>query len=221
VVKPVKPLEGKPWVWRAHFLEWHTDADSNLLSRGFHVAYVNTNDMFGAPAAMQIWNAFHAYMVSKGFAERVALEGVSRGGLYIYNWSKRNPLKVACIYAEAQQTIEQFYGINTTAVKATTPESASAHDRGRYNANRILDYLQQQYPNQKVIALTLKDICTNKNGIPCWGIFGLTYLGKPYSVSSVHRIKSDKTNQLSKVAINELGHSLGIPHCKSGNPCLM
>jgi hypothetical protein len=85
--------------------------------------------MFGAPAAMQIWNAFHAYMVSKGFAERVALEGVSRGGLYVYNWPKRNPLKVACIYAEAQQTIEQFYGINTNVVKATMPESASAHDR--------------------------------------------------------------------------------------------
>jgi len=101
VVKPIKPLEGKPWVWRAHFPEWHTDVDSILLSRGFHIAYVNTNDMFGAPAAMQIWNAFHAYMVSKGFAERVALEGVSRGGLYVYNWAKRNPLKVACIYAEA------------------------------------------------------------------------------------------------------------------------
>lgn len=101
VVKPMKPLEGKPWVWRAHFPEWHTDADSILLSRGFHIAYVNTNDMFGAPAAMQVWNAFHAYMVSKGFAERVALEGVSRGGLYVYNWAKRNPLKVACIYAEA------------------------------------------------------------------------------------------------------------------------
>ncbi len=101
VVAPIKSLEGKPWVWRAHFPEWHTDADSILLSRGFHIAYVNTNDMFGAPAAMQVWNAFHAYMVSKGFAERVALEGVSRGGLYVYNWAKRNPLKVACIYAEA------------------------------------------------------------------------------------------------------------------------
>jgi murein DD-endopeptidase MepM/ murein hydrolase activator NlpD len=122
---------------------------------------------------------------------------------------------------QVQQTIEQFYGIKTTVVKATMPEAASAHDRGRYKANRILDYLQQQYPNQKVIALTSKDICTNLNGQPCWGIFGLNYLGKPYSVSSVNRIKSDKTNLLSKVAIHEVGHSLGIPHCKSGNPCLM
>ncbi|MFN5021039.1 MAG: GDSL-type esterase/lipase family protein, partial [bacterium] len=101
IVKPIKPLEGKPWVWRAHFPEWHTDVDSILLTRGFHIAYVNTNDMYGSPRAMQVWNAFHAFMVKDGFAEKVVLEGVSRGGLYVYNWAKRNPLKVACIYAEA------------------------------------------------------------------------------------------------------------------------
>ncbi len=101
VVKPNNSLEGKPWVWRAHFPEWHTDVDSILLSRGFHIAYVNTNDMYGSPRAMQVWDAFHAFMVKDGFAEKVVLEGVSRGGLYVYNWAKRNPLKVACIYAEA------------------------------------------------------------------------------------------------------------------------
>ena len=26
---------------------------------------------------------------------------------------------------------------------------------------------------------------------------------------------------LSKVAIHEVGHGLGLPHCKSGNLCLM
>ena len=122
---------------------------------------------------------------------------------------------------QVQQTIEQFYGIHTTVVKATMPEAASAHDRGRYNANKILSYLQQQYPNKQVIALTSEDICTNKNGQPCWGVLGLSYLGKPYSVSSVSRIKSDKSNLLSKVAIHEVGHGLGLPHCKSANPCLM
>ena len=102
VVKPTSALEGNPWVWRAHFPNWHTDVDSILLSRGFHIVYINTNDMFGSPAAMQIWDAFHNYIVTRmGLAERVALEGVSRGGLYIYNWAKRNPLKVTCIYAEA------------------------------------------------------------------------------------------------------------------------
>ena len=66
------------------------------------MVYVNTNDMFGSPAAMQVWDLFYEYLVSsKHFSRKVALEGVSRGGLYVYNWAKRNPLKVACIYAEA------------------------------------------------------------------------------------------------------------------------
>jgi len=102
LIKPAKGLEGKPWVWRAHFPEWHTEVDSILLSEGFHIVYLNTNDMFGSNAAMQIWDAFYEYMVrQRGFSPIVALEGVSRGGLYIYQWAKRNPLKVSCIYAEA------------------------------------------------------------------------------------------------------------------------
>jgi sialidase-1 len=101
IVEPAKPLDGKPWIWNAHFPDWHTEIDSILLSRGFHVVYLNTNDMFGSPEAMQIWDRFYNLMVSeKGFAQQVALEGVSRGGLYVYNWAKRNPLNVSCIYAE-------------------------------------------------------------------------------------------------------------------------
>ena len=56
--------------------------DSILLSRGFHVAYINTNDLFGHPKAMQVWDAFYDYLTKeKKFASKVALEGVSRGGL--------------------------------------------------------------------------------------------------------------------------------------------
>lgn len=101
-VKPKQPLPGNPWVWRAHFPTWHTEMDSILLSRGFHVAYINTNDLFGHPKAMRLWDQFYDYLTtSKGFAPKVALEGVSRGGLYVYGWAKRNPSKVSCIYAEA------------------------------------------------------------------------------------------------------------------------
>ena len=31
----------------------------------------------------------------------MALEGMSRGGLIVYNWAAQNPEKVACIYADA------------------------------------------------------------------------------------------------------------------------
>lgn len=101
-VKPHKAAPGNPWVWRAHFPTWHTEMDSILLTRGFHVAYVNTNDLFAHPKAMQVWDDFYDYLVKKkNFAQKVALEGVSRGGLYVYGWAKRNPDKVSCIYAEA------------------------------------------------------------------------------------------------------------------------
>lgn len=102
LVKPKKPVQGNPWIWRAHYPNWHTEMDSILLERGFHVAYINTNDMFGHPAAMQVWDNFYNYLVADyHLAPKVALEGVSRGGLYVYGWAKRNPDKVSCIYAEA------------------------------------------------------------------------------------------------------------------------
>jgi sialidase-1 len=102
IVQPVHSLVGKPWIWRAYFPDWHIEIDSILLSRGFHLAYINANDMYGSTEAMQIWDSFYDFLVvQKRFAPKVALEGVSRGGLYIYNWAKRNPLKVSCMYAEA------------------------------------------------------------------------------------------------------------------------
>lgn len=102
IIAPKKPLPGKPWVWKAYFPDWHTQPDSILLERGFHVAYINTNDLFGHAKALVVWDQFYDYLAGeKGFAAKVALEGISRGGLYVYGWAKRNPTKVSCIYAEA------------------------------------------------------------------------------------------------------------------------
>ncbi|MEX2566951.1 MAG: SGNH/GDSL hydrolase family protein, partial [Cyclobacteriaceae bacterium] len=102
VTVPQKSLRGKPWVWRARFPNWHTEMDSLLLSEGFHVAYVDTDNMYGSPAAVAVWNRFYNYLTNEwDLHPKVALEGVSRGGLFIYNWAKRNPEKVNCIYAEA------------------------------------------------------------------------------------------------------------------------
>ncbi|MBO9594356.1 MAG: SGNH/GDSL hydrolase family protein [Niabella sp.] len=99
---PPAPLEGKPWVWRAYFPEWHTDMDSLLLQKGVYIAYMNVSDRFGHASAMNRWDDLYAYLTTQlHFAPRPALEAVSRGGLYAYGWAKRNPSKVSCIYAEA------------------------------------------------------------------------------------------------------------------------
>ncbi len=102
IIAPHEALSDKPWVWRARFPDWHTEMDSMLLAEGFHVVYVNTNDMYGSPRAMKVWDGFYEYLVKiHGFNPKTALEGVSRGGLFIYNWARRNPRKVSCIYTEA------------------------------------------------------------------------------------------------------------------------
>lgn len=102
VTEPKKALPGKPWVWRARFPGWHQDTDSILVSESYHVAHLNTEDQFGSPKAVKLWDKFYNYLIkSHDFNKKVALEGVSRGGLFIYNWAKKYPERVSCIYAEA------------------------------------------------------------------------------------------------------------------------
>ncbi len=102
LIVPKVPLPHNPWIWRARFPDWHTEADSILVSEGYHLAYINTDNHYGSPRAMDVWDGFYEFMTrAYRLNDKVALMGVSRGGLFVYNWAKRNPGKVACIYAEA------------------------------------------------------------------------------------------------------------------------
>jgi len=100
VVAPIHIAPGKPWIWRARFPNYHADADQLLLERGFHVAHIDTNGMLGSPRAMKHWDAFYEFLIGKGFCQRVALYGVSRGGLFVYGFASRHPERVACLYAD-------------------------------------------------------------------------------------------------------------------------
>jgi len=102
LIVPNHPLPGNPWIWRARFPDWHTEADSILVTEGFHIVYINTDNKFGSPDAVAIWDRLYKHVVEVyKLQKEVALVGVSRGGLFVYNWAKKNPEKVACIYAEA------------------------------------------------------------------------------------------------------------------------
>ena len=101
VVVPKEPAEHLPWIWRARFFGHEPQTDLALLDKGFHLVYMDVADLFGAPVAVNHWNAFYDYLTERhGFHPRVALEGMSRGGLIIYNWASADPEKVACIYAD-------------------------------------------------------------------------------------------------------------------------
>lgn len=101
VVSPRVQAIGKPWMIRARFWGHEPQTDIDLLEKGFHIVYCDVADLYGSPQAVARWDSFYKRMRKAGFDKKVALEGMSRGGLIVYNWAAKNPEKVACIYADA------------------------------------------------------------------------------------------------------------------------
>ena len=102
LVPPRQPAPGLPWVWRARFFGAWPGVDLALLARGFHLAYIDVAGLYGGAQAVAHWDAFYRHLTARyGLARRPALEGMSRGGLIVFNWASQNPEKVACIYADA------------------------------------------------------------------------------------------------------------------------
>ena len=102
VVKPRKTAKGKPWVWRARFWGHEPQTDLALLAKGWHVVYCEVGGLFGSPKAIERWDHFYEFLTTQHeFSKKAALEGMSRGGLIIYNWASNNPTKVTAIYGDA------------------------------------------------------------------------------------------------------------------------
>ncbi len=102
VVVPASAAPGNPWVWHGEFFGHKPAPDLALLAKGFHIVYFSVPDRLGSPGAVTLWNQAYAQLTTRyGLNSKPALTGLSRGGLYCYNWAIANPGKVACIYADA------------------------------------------------------------------------------------------------------------------------
>lgn len=101
IVRPKRSARGRPWLWRARFWGHEPQTEIALLERGFHIVYCDVAELFGNDQAVGIWNRYYALMVHAGMSEQAALEGFSRGGVYMYRWAVANPRRVLCIYADA------------------------------------------------------------------------------------------------------------------------
>ncbi len=102
LVQPTNSAPGKPWIWRTEFFGHEPQADIALLHRGFHVAYMDLQDQYGAPPALDLMDQFHAHLrATHQLHPKTVLEGFSRGGLFAFNWAARNPTQVACLYVDA------------------------------------------------------------------------------------------------------------------------
>lgn len=95
------------------------------------------------------------------------------------------------------------------------PSMAYYAPRDRYRADSLLRYLHARTPSGAVtIGLTHRDISTSHHNHADWGIMGLGKLPGDACVASTFRLDKRQVDaQFYKVAIHELGHTQGLPHC--------
>ncbi len=115
------------------------------------------------------------------------------------------------VYAD----LKKVYSEITIKKRIPLPKSTLNWNKTRYRADSLLDFLSERTPKGHLtIGLTTKDISTTKNGISDWGVMGLGFCPGKSCIASSFRLKKErKLNQLYKVAIHELGHTQGLPHC--------
>lgn len=102
LVFPEQANENRDWIWRARFWGHEPQTDLALLEQGFHLAYIDVSGLFGNDEAIAVWDQFYVLMTEKFLLnKKVVLEGMSRGGLIVYNWANQNAEKLACVYGDA------------------------------------------------------------------------------------------------------------------------
>jgi hypothetical protein len=101
LVEPQTENPERPWIWRTEFFGHEAQLDLALLKMGWHIAYVKISDMYGAPSSIEVMRAFHEHLETEfGLASKAVLEGLSRGGLYAFNYAATFPEKVAALYLD-------------------------------------------------------------------------------------------------------------------------
>lgn len=118
IVAPKQAAAGNPWVWRARFWGHEPDFDIAMLEHGYHLVYCDVVEFWGAAKAVERWNQFYALAQKIGLDPKPVLEGMSRGGTYIFNWAKANPTRVAAIYADNPLLDLRAFPNNTPEARA-------------------------------------------------------------------------------------------------------
>jgi archaemetzincin len=108
------------------------------------------------------------------------------------------------------------------------PANAWYAPRKRYWADSVLAWMKplSNGIHHKVLGITGRDLSTKKGPQYNWGIMGLAMMPGSAGVISDYRLHKHGLTaaqvryRLLKVALHELGHTAGLPHCKLPS-CLM
>ncbi len=86
----------KPWILYSPTLAAYPDKAEQWMHEqftkaGIAVAGIDTGESYGSPEAVKAAETLHAEMVRRGYAERPAVLGRSRGGLWASAWAIAHP----------------------------------------------------------------------------------------------------------------------------------
>jgi hypothetical protein len=101
VLPKTKPAPGNPWLWRTYFFDHKPYIDSILCTRGYYMGYIDMPNMYGCPNAVKDMDTLYNFLTTNfGLSKKPHLIGISRGGLYIYNWGRANTSRLSCVYGD-------------------------------------------------------------------------------------------------------------------------
>jgi archaemetzincin len=150
----------------------------------------------------------------------------ARKVLYVQPLGGELPAADAALVATA---IEGVIGWQVrTLERMPLPAAAFYQPRRRWRAEKLLDVLDGRLPadGTRILGLTGADISTTKGEVFDWGVLGLGRIGGASSVISAFRCRrtargaAHARERLAKVAVHEVGHTLGLDHCPNRG-CLM
>ncbi|NMM47932.1 archaemetzincin [Marinigracilibium pacificum] len=141
---------------------------------------------------------------------------------------------------EVSSVISHQLNIPTVILPAKpVPPTSFINIKGpRYRADSILNIQLGSIPDSIdfILGVTNRDISFTKRDThgnikkpeskyKDWGIFGLAHRPGRSAIVSDYRTKtisqSKSLERLKKISIHEVGHNLGLKHCKSGLVCVM
>ena len=146
--------------------------------------------------------------------------------LYVQPLGDELPAADAALVATA---IESMIGWEVhTLERIPLPADAFYKPRRRWRADKLLDVLDGRLPKggTRILGLTGADISTTKGDVFDWGVLGLGRIDGASGVISLFRCRkgaraaAHARERLAKVAVHEVGHTLGLDHCPNRG-CLM
>ncbi|HDP35886.1 MAG TPA: hypothetical protein ENN29_12350 [Candidatus Hydrogenedentes bacterium] len=128
LVAPDEAADGMPWALYATAPDPESPLNRRLLAKGFHIAWMDIDELYGNAAAVEHWDALYAWARENfALAEKPALVCERHGALLAYGWAARNSDKAACIYAD-----EPWLQLKPTAGQETPDavmaQAQAAHD---------------------------------------------------------------------------------------------